>query len=112
MITINIRGIAFMALLLAGAAPAFAGHQPKIIGGPEIAAAPAVSAADAKATAEWTYGGKADSVVLDRHAGALAYRVDLTAGSNHREVLVDASSGEVTGGHHVGKPRGPGYRRV
>lgn len=107
----NVYGIATVTLLLAGAVPAFAGHQPRMSGSTDDLVQPIVTPAAAKSAAEWAHGGLADRVVLDRHAGPLAYRVDLVAGSTHREVMVDASSGKVLGEYPVTVPATPGYRR-
>ncbi len=106
----NVRTIAASMLLLAGAVPAFAGHQPKMGGWTEDLVQPIVTPAAAKSAAEWAYGGLADSVVLDRHAGPVAYRVVLVAGSTHREVIVDASE-QILGEHFVVFLATPGYRR-
>ncbi len=111
MMKTNICRIAASMLLVTVAVPAFPGHQPKMSGWTDDLVQPIVTPAAAKSAAEWAHGGLADRVVLDRHAGPLAYRVDLVAGSTHREVLVDASSGKVLGEHLVTIPATPGYRR-
>lgn len=107
----KVCGIAAVTLLLASAVPVFAGHQPKMGGWTEDVVRPIVTPAAAKSAAEWAHGGLAYRVVLDRHAGPLAYRVDLVAGATHKEVIVDAFSGNVLGEHLVTNPVTPGYRR-
>lgn len=109
---IKTAGSVFLAtILLASTATAFAGHRPKLNNWTEDVIRPEVSPAEARASAEHALAGTADNVRLDRHSGVLAYRVDLVAGTTHREVIVDASSGSILGEHLVTPPITPIHKR-